>query len=211
MGHWKKIDLAETIPFYLTRGEDECYYAREYISGGGYKASQTNGLISNFKKGVDKRNTFQWQYKQQAIYQFATELSPLLRDGAVLAPIPSSKCKTDSDYDSRLEDMLKALARIRPQLKIIEPITIRSTSQAAHLGGERDIQVIYDNLVWQDGVPQGATSILLVDDVITTGAHFKACKRLLREQVQDIRVIGVFWAKTIWVNDHPELKLDPPT
>ena len=42
--------------------------------------------------------------------------------------------------------------------------------------------------------PQPQT-IILFDDVITVGSHFKACKNLLNQRLTDVNVRGVFVAR----------------
>src|ERR1700677_1997602 len=196
---WKKIDANQTLPVYLSAA-DECYYARDYVSHGSYKSSPGNGLITNFKKDVSRKGKREWQYKVDAINKFAAELKPLLPNGMAVAHIPSSKCKTDPQYDSRLEDTLRALKRLNASLIIESPLTSKNTVQASHLGGDRNPEIFYNNLAWV-GLSQPTTTLVLIDDVITTGAHFKACQRKLTEQSPGIRVLGVFWAKTVWIAD----------
>ena len=41
------------------------------------------------------------------------------------------------------------------------------------------------------------THIVLIDDVITSGAHFAACKRKIRTNYPNMDIVGVFWAKSI--------------
>lgn len=43
MALWRKLDISQS-PVYYISDEDEIYYAREYISGGGYQASEANNL-----------------------------------------------------------------------------------------------------------------------------------------------------------------------
>jgi predicted amidophosphoribosyltransferase len=179
--------------------DDRCYYARDYISKGGFSASDANRLISNFKKPVNRRGLPDWKYKGQAIRQFANELTQLLGQGCFVAPIPCSKCKTDADYDSRLEDSLAILTKARPDVKLVELLSAKTTLPASHLGGGRKPDAIYENLSWNGGLPQGANHVIFVDDVITTGGHFKACQRMVIEHHPEVNVIGVFWAKTVWL------------
>jgi hypothetical protein len=197
---WKKIDVDQSPPVFL-EPSDICYYAREYIAKGGFSASQTNQLINNFKKSVDRKGKPEWKYKTQAVRQFAEELSSALNDGAIVAPVPSSKCKSDPQYDSRLVDCLRALVRQRPNITAVEALVGKTTLQAVHLGGVRSPSIIYQNLDWAGGLPNGARHLILVDDVLTTGAHFKACQRLVLEKHPDLKVIGAFWAKTVWPAD----------
>lgn len=41
------------------------------------------------------------------------------------------------------------------------------------------------------------TSLVVVDDVLTTGAHFKAMKRILNMTFPDVPLIGVFVARRV--------------
>ena len=41
------------------------------------------------------------------------------------------------------------------------------------------------------------TSLVVVDDILTTGAHFKAMKRILNERFPDVPLIGVFVARRV--------------
>jgi predicted amidophosphoribosyltransferase len=46
-------------------------------------------------------------------------------------------------------------------------------------------------------------AIGLVDDVLTAGAHFRAAKDLLAERFPGIRIVGLFYARTIRPADVP--------
>ena len=193
---WKRLDVSQDIPVFIEQ-EDEVYYAREYISKGGCKASEANQLIMNFKKPVSRRGQREWYYKEQAIDRFARELAAALKENTIIAAIPSSKCQTDPEYDSRLEDTLAAAKRYKQSLIIEQPIVVNATSVAVHAGGSRRPDEVYTHLVWK-GFSREVTQVLLVDDVLTTGSHFRACKRLILEHCPGTRVAGVFWAKTVW-------------
>jgi len=193
---WKRLDVSQDMPVFILP-EDEVYYAREYISKGGFNASEANQLIMNFKKPVTRRGQRDWYYKEQAVDRFARELAAALKDGTVLAAIPSSKCQSDPEYDSRLEDALAAAKRYKPSLIVEQPIVVQTTSVAVHAGGSRRPDEVYSHFVWK-GFSQERTQLVLVDDVLTTGSHFRACKRLILEHCRGMKVAGVFWAKTVW-------------
>ena len=58
---WKSLDQVEKPPVFLESSDlEDCYFARDYISHGGYGASEANHLVSNFKKGVEKRDCSEW-------------------------------------------------------------------------------------------------------------------------------------------------------
>jgi orotate phosphoribosyltransferase-like protein len=52
--------------------------------------------------------------------------------------------------------------------------------------------LIVDHVAWDRAPPR---SIILFDDVLTTGKHFKACERRLREIDPTIAIAGVFVAR----------------
>ena len=120
--------------------EDECYYLLEYTKGGGYKASATNQLITNLKKGNDKKGLPGYHYKAEAIetaaYNLRNALNKDLLQQATLVPIPPSACKTDSNYDDRMTQVIRALTRGIPSPDIRELITHRESMTAAHLSGD---------------------------------------------------------------------------
>tara|TARA_B100000315_G_scaffold236460_1_gene252229 strand:+ start:5914 stop:6519 length:606 start_codon:yes stop_codon:yes gene_type:complete len=197
-GLWKIIEktVGTDFPQHLD-DTDKCYYARDYISQGGYQSSETNDLISNFKKSTDRKNKPEWHYKKIAIERFATELSLVIRDKMSITCIPSSKCTTDPDYDFRLEETLLHLKEKKPLINIEYPLKVSQTTLASHLGGSRDISTIYANLKWDGFTTPPEKLIILIDDVITSGAHFKACKKKFLEHHPGIEVLGLFWAKTV--------------
>jgi hypothetical protein len=47
--------------------EDHCFFLREYTAGVGYSHGDTNNLISNLKKKLDRRGRPEWLYKERAI------------------------------------------------------------------------------------------------------------------------------------------------
>ena len=196
---WSRLDRKshEEFPVYLD-DSDDCYFAREYIAGGGFQASEANQLISNFKKGVDRKdNIYEWRHRIHAVNKFALELSNALAKNIILANIPSSKCLSDPEYDNRFEDMFLVLKKLRPDLKIENPISSIVSVVASHHGGTRNPEEISENLVWkgfEDKIPR---HIVLVDDVLTSGAHFKACKELIQYHCPQTIVSGVFWARRV--------------
>ncbi len=196
---WKKLDVVESPPVFMTP-TDDCYYARDYISHGSYKASEANQLISNFKKHPKHKGTSSWRYKEAAIDQFAREIAQVLGKSISVAAIPPSKLPEDPEYDSRLADCLARLKQIRPDLTVERPFVCRESTVPSHHGGSRRIDEIAANLKWR-GLSVGCQTLVLVDDVLTTGAHYQACKRILAREAAGVRVAGLFWARTVWPED----------
>jgi hypothetical protein len=197
----KVDDLTRPDHFFLTP-DDACYFLGEYTARKGYAFSATNQLILNFKKTLDKRGTAQWRYKDRAIGEtataFRTALTGGLLDRITLVPIPPSKAKGDPLYDDRLVRMLDAI-RPQPRLDIRELILQRVSTAAVHGQANRprpdEIQANYaidGTLV--DPKPQ---TVGLVDDVLTTGAHFRAACTVIRQVYPDVRVVGLFIARRV--------------
>ncbi len=206
---WKKLEIVENPPARLGP-DDECYYARDYIARGGYQASEANQLIANLKKHPRFKNTPSWRYKQQAIERFAAELGGVLAANLTVAAIPPSKIPSDPEYDSRLADTLTSLSRLRPDLQIMTPFRSRASTTPAHHGGSREVDEILANLEWL-GLPESCRLLVLIDDVLTTGGHFRACKLLVARHAPAVRVAGLFWARTVWDIPEPPAAAAPPS
>jgi hypothetical protein len=217
-GHmWKKLELevVENPPNRI-EATDSCYYARDYASGKNYTYSQANDLIHNFKKPVSTKGTPQWQYKLKAIETFAQELASWLKaiefDFFVTA-IPTSKHRNDPEYDPRFDLMLARLAVLCPRAKVVHPIIRTVSKVAAHLSGSNrpNVQEVYESLSWVNVLTTPPTILLLIDDVITAGTSFKACQQLITENAPNVNLHGVFWARTVWLDDPlslPEIPSD---
>ena len=194
---WKRIDIVENPPSYLVP-EDICFYARDYIPGVGYSASEANNLMNNFKKPKSTQDTAEWEYKKLAIQQLANELSEILPAGARICSIPSSRTKQDPDYDPRFDMLFECMLKDSCDIKIEEPIACISSTLPAHLGGSsRDPDDIKNNYVWVGFSDPTPEELYIIDDVITSGGHFKACQSIILENNPAIQISGLFFCKTV--------------
>lgn len=184
---------------YLTDG-DNCFFLGEYTARKGYSHSDTNSLIFNIKKPMDRRGTPEWRWKDRAIARAALAFqnaipSEWIRDCAFV-PIPPSKAKCDPLYDDRIKQVLE---RIGPQLDVRELVVQAQSTAAAHESdarpGPMDIRNRYQiNPILCDPEPQ---TLVLCDDVLTTGAHFKAAQWLLNERFPNASCVGIFIARRV--------------
>lgn len=190
-------ELTRRDHHYLEVG-DHCYFFGEYTAREGYAYSATNQLIHNLKKSVDKRGTPQWRHKEIAIAQAARMLRAAIKPEAhvTFVPIPPSKAKDDPRYDDRLVQILQGACEGRPT-EFRELLLQRKSVDAAHLSDERptpdDVAANYridESLA--DPAPQ---TIFLLDDVLTTGCHFKAAERVLKERFPRANIVGLFIAR----------------
>ena len=202
-------DLTRGDHWYLRR-TDACHYIGEYTAGKGFAYSATNSLILDFKIPVSRAGRLDWPVKEKAIADAAAALRRTVPaswlDLAVFVPVPPSKAKVDDGYDDRLVRMLKAVRPERPlevrelivQTRSVEPSYRRSTRLRA-----ADIEEMYriDETVEGEGeapaAAPGAGVVVVVDDLLTSGAHFRAAQRTLSRRYPDIDVVGLFLARRV--------------
>jgi hypothetical protein len=188
----------QRFPPYIDPNNDECYYFREYHPGKGYYYSESNHLIKNFKLDTIARPDLQI-YKSSSINKFAEELKLFFTGPGdhYISYIPPSKCRSDSLYDDRMERTLAKLRELKPNIIIEEPVLIRNSYRPCHRGGPRYIKDLISNFEWKGFMNKVIQRIHIIDDVITTGSHFKAYKNFLSANHYPVEVIGLFWASTV--------------
>ena len=190
-----------------------CYFWGEYTpypNTGGLKwnFSPTNRLISNLKKKMDVRGTGQWTYKVAAINQVATAFAAMYNWPVLLAmnvafiPIPPSKARTDPMYDPRMLEILnKMAASQKVQLDIRDCLSSDGRYAASHETDDRPTpEQLYDALTFspQEGKPGVRPGLIfLYDDMLTTGAHFVAASRKLREIFPGVSIFGNFGSRRL--------------
>lgn len=196
---WQRLPLPDSRHSQLD-ADDVCFFARDYIAGAGYEPPG-NDRVQNFKKPVSKRGTNQWQHKLRAIEQFAEELAGLFpedattRDG-VCTFVPPSTTADRADHDPRFDMLAYRLRKLCPWLRVEALLERRCYMMPLHAGGERSVeaQVASMQCIRLPGPPP--PNVVVIDDVLTSGCTFKACKQILMATgVQ--RVVGVFWARTV--------------
>jgi len=194
-------DLTRRDHYYLDE-DDECLFLGEYTARKGYAFSVTNQLILNFKKSMSTKGSVQWRYKQIALDEAAGALRVALNgawlDSVTLVPIPPSKAASDPLYDDRVARLARAI-RPSPAVDVREMIVQTQSTEAVHDSDSRpnpdELAKLYNfNTSLLNPAPK---HFGLIDDVLTTGCHFKAAKKLLKAQFPGIRVTGVFLARRV--------------
>jgi predicted amidophosphoribosyltransferase len=163
---------------------DCCYFIGEYASKQGFG------------------NLPEWPYKGEAILKIASWLMSTTvwqnLKSATWVPIPPSKIKSDPQYDNRLWQVLLKMKEKESSLDIRELLLAQSSRKAAHNPGEirPNINNHLNNFILdssqKDPQPRG---IILFDDIITSGASFKAAQRMIQQEFQNIKIIGLFVAR----------------
>ena len=178
---------------------DQCYYFGEYTARASFSHSQTNQIISNFKKSVDRKGLPEWRYKIQAIQQIANILNGALNPmpTVLFVPIPPSKAKDHPLYDDRMVQVLKKLNPGWMSGCYRELVVQVNSTDASHLSdAKRDVQRLIQNYrIDQNLVQPTPETIIIIDDVLTTGCHYKAAKHHLEAVYPQAEIYGLFVAR----------------
>ena len=188
---------------------DVCHYIGEYTARKGFAYSVTNRLILHFKKSLSRVERSDWRYKEEAITAAAGVLRramhPSILDRVVFVPVPPSKARGDAAYDDRLLRMLQAVRPGQP-LDVRELIVQTRSTEPSHRrpvrlrpGQIADLYHIDEAVAAPD-----AGVVAVVDDLLTTGAHFRAAARVLTERFADFDVVGLFLARRVPETMAPE-------
>ena len=196
---FSKIDeISRPDHFWLT-DDDRCYFLGDYTARQDYGHSATNQLIWNFKKTLDRRGRPEWRYKEPAIRQAAARFREALGEEPppwVFVPVPPSKARTDPLHDDRITRMLRAIWPNRsPDVR--EMIVQSESTETAHGSDDRPTP---DEIERRYRIDHSLTTpepavIAIVDDVLTTGAHFRAASAILAAQFPDAQILGLFLAR----------------
>lgn len=208
--------------YYLKEG-DVCFFWGEYTpyshtGGQNWNYSPTNRLMSNFKKKLDRKGQPDWKYKTRAVSEVGSAYAKmfnwqaLLQLNPIFVPIPPSKARGDAMYDSRMFEMLRFMAAIsRQKLDIRDCLSFDGRYAASHESDDRPSpDDLFDALSFDlvAGRPaQQPGMIMLFDDMLTTGAHFIAASRKMREHFPHAPIVGQFIARRTYP-DHSDVFVD---
>lgn len=198
---WTLIDTRYERGLSHLGPHDTCFYYMVHTDGG-YQESEANQRMFNLKKPLDRRGLYDWRYKGEAIGQFANDLtdflerSSFLKDKTLLVPMPTSKRTDSSEFDDRLMRVVSQAAEATG-LAWLPLFDVHQDVVPSHVGGTRNVTALQSNITLNyDGSTLAPFEvILLIDDMITTGAHYVACRDLLQREVPHAQIAGIFWAK----------------
>lgn len=193
--------------------DDVCFYFMTRDSRG-FMASQANDLMNDFKKDVerfaDRRDVL--AYKDDAIRRCARYVASFFEerkgyfDGlpVSLVPMPTSIPKRTQGWDYRLDALCKLVSNEVPWVRYEPVLDIKGRVTPSHAGGTRDVEIL-ENMIEMTGpissAPLGGW-VVLFDDILTTGAHYAACRNLLGKKYGsrcNYSLIGLFLALHVWI------------
>ena len=205
----QKIDETNRGDHYHLAAGDECYFLYEYTAGAGWRGGATNQLIHNLQK---KRGDGGYHYKAPAIAECAQALSLTLNQDwlseACLVPVPPSKTKTDPLYDDRISKVCAAIRKPgQPNIReLIEQIESTETFKGGNRRKPEELRANYRfNEQLLADLPK---KIGIVDDVLTTGSHFRAIKDMILETASGCQVVGLFVARRAIPNPFEAVSID---
>ncbi|MCY3856957.1 MAG: hypothetical protein OXF78_11765 [Rhodospirillales bacterium] len=151
---------------------------------------------------MDRRDRPEWRYKTKAIQKAASAFRAALADGNLdhltFVPVPPSRVKGDPLYDDRLVRMIRAI-RPTPPLDVRELVVQTESTVPAHEREDRpgpgDIAALYriDGTLLEGCCP----TLVVVDDMLTTGAHFRAAASVIVQALPEATVIGLFLVRRV--------------
>lgn len=208
---FRRIDETNIGDHHHLTAADECYFLFEYTAHKRYDYSTTNNLISNLKKKPGASSIAELRYKAAAIRQCAAYIAAAVNRDRLpdwtIVPIPPSKQKSDPAYDDRLLRVCRLLDAPRP-LDIRELVVQAQSTVAAHEAeaGERhsldNLLAIYQ--IDKAMVRPAPKGILLVDDVLTAGTHYRAMHTILTRRFPGVPIHAMFIARRVFPPDEVE-------
>lgn len=196
-----KLEVIDIDQYSFLTDEDQCacwgrYHARKGFSGG-----QINQIIVNIKKDPSKAGQHDYHYKQRDIEKVGKYFSSNLRhkalnDQITLVPIPPSKTRNHPEYDDRMLRICNETVRGLASPEVIDLLKTNKSLKASHTltsGNRTSLEDLKANLALD--IPANFKPrpiVLLVDDVLTTGRHFAACKYVIKNHFPNAQVMGLF-------------------
>ncbi len=202
------IDDTNRSDHYFLTESDRCLFFGEYFSGKGYSGGPTNQLIHNYKikPSALLTNPGRRRFKEEAIREIASALRRVTDSASMtqitFVPVPPSKTPGHPDYCDRLARTLR-LAFGGLNADIREVLMQTQSVEADHESAERrskealaEITAINEIALTQ----RVRDTIVLFDDVLTSGKHFKVCQECLQERLPGQNIVGVFVARCVRPN-----------
>lgn len=189
---WSKFEGSRSF----LQEEDKIYYWEFYdpVYLMGY--TPASSLICNLKKTPDDPH---YQYRQKSLREASEILECFLErtnlSAITIVPIPRSNCVGSYDYNSLLAEILEG-SSCSPDIQNL--FCFKQLNEKTHYSsGRRDSQLIQANLsINEERLSICKTKIVLFDDVLTTGAHFAACKNLILSCRSEVTAYGLMLTVT---------------
>ena len=210
------IDEVTRADHRFLTADDRCMYFGEFFSRKGWSGGPTNGLIADYKRTptelADHHKAPLLRYhNEQAISDIAAGLRTqfTLRDVATkytFVPMPSSKIAGDPDFCDRLNLTLQRAfmmppytgADIRPLLRQTRSLDADHRNTSGRISYGDLLKVVEIDPAQLLAPVRG--EIVLFDDVLTSGKHYKVAKARIHGALPGHLIIGLFVARANHLN-----------
>jgi hypothetical protein len=198
---WKRCETSPNRPSLLEDGRTESYYLFDYQRGTPkfQEAPSGNSAVQNIKKKPEDKGKPGWNYKGKEIILFANRIleTPVKeKDKTIFCAMPTSHPRLSPDFDSRLDEVVNHIGEAG--FRSENNFDVKENVIPSHYpNGSRDPEEIGMNVIFKKFKEPDPKTIILVDDVVTSGAHFIACQKKVKECYPDVRIVGLFLAKTM--------------
>jgi len=174
-------------------------YYKDYIREG-YAASPTNQTIFNFKKkaGGATISDKESYYREQAIQEISNAFIERISQSSYKDPIALITIPVSSN-DDRLIALAGNIQKSCHNIVYLKD-AITSSSTTAYSKSPESKRNVTEMQKYQSTLTLNVTLqqnlVLLVDDVITTGLHYRACAELIKHSGYPGYLYGLFYGKT---------------
>jgi hypothetical protein len=201
----RKIDDSTVGEHFSLDDADRCYYVWEYAARQRYDFSPANQLVFNLKikPGALAKAPTRNRYKAEAIAHAGAALRSLITRAfvetrATFVPMPCSKAVADPDYDDRVSRVLAHAFR-GWDADVREMLSLTKSTPADHESADR---LTFDELLsitqLTNQIAIGPRSVIvIVDDVLNSGKHFKVAQSLIKGRHANAEIRGVFLARCV--------------
>lgn len=201
----RKIDASTLADHFFLDGADSCFYIWEYAARKGYSFSPANSLVWNLKirPSALEQAPVRYRHKLEAMLHAAEALRTFMsrefvEASATFIPIPCSKKVGDAEYDNRLLRIL-SIAFDGWKADVREALQLTHSTPADHESAER---LGFDELLGLTSTTASMDTalrpiVVILDDVLNSGKHFKVAQQRMRERYPDVEIRGLFLARCV--------------
>lgn len=148
-------------------------------------------------ESIDRKRRSSKEIKTAAA-AFRASLPDSFLDCATFVPIPPSKSKSDPLYDDRIIRLINEI-RLHPALDVRELVVQKISTEPVHSSEQRmspdQIEAIYS--IDASMLNPAIQIIAIFDDMLTTGAHYRAMASLLSKNIPNAQIAGFFVARRV--------------
>jgi len=181
--------------------DDDCYFFGEFTAGRD-NWTPVKSLVHNLKKLPGEVGYS--PYKAEAIEKAINYLAGIINSNSIekitLVPVPPSKRSDDPKFDDRiwtvlcgLQEKLKGSYRLDIRKLIYQTESYQASHTTVNRITPQELEDIYR--VDEDSALPEPSMIIVIDDVLTSGCHYRAMHSVLSKRFPSAKIKGIFLAR----------------